>query len=133
MSPQIAHVAHASAPIDYDRLLWAIRQVEECPGRPIGKHGERGPWQIKYAVWRETTDRPFSEAFTPEIAREVAAKRLRNLRTALLTRHLPLTVRNLALMWNAGAYAVICHRIQPQHVKDYAERVENLYAGVRGY
>jgi hypothetical protein len=37
------------------------------------------------------------------------------------------SVYNMALAWNGGRCRVILKKCEPQKVRDYAQRVENLY------
>ena len=113
--------------VDFDRFLHAIAQVETGGNQhSIGRHGERGLYQIGAVTWRQHSRLPFYRAHDPEAARQVALKHLRWLHDGLLRNRIQPTPELLAMAWNCGLSATINRRI-PKRTYDYAGRVTNLY------
>ena len=108
------------------RLLWAIRQVEEVPGRPVSERGEVGAYQFTPATWARFTEWPLWCALDEQKARIVAETALRAYGSELSARGIPVTCYNLACCWVAGDNAVVLHGFLSQKVKSYATRVSNL-------
>lgn len=124
--PAIVCTAPASA-VDLGRMAWALRQVEEVPGKLLGAHGELGPYQFKQKTWESVTGLPFSYAAYPSFAELVARAYLADLRRELHLAGQDVTVYNLALTWKCGPDAVILKKWQSSADKDFAQRVVNLY------
>jgi hypothetical protein len=121
--------AGAASPPDF---LHAIRLVEsgDCYSAPAGNAGELGPYQFRYAVWRQHTDAPFSRAGSP-FADTVAVRHYHWIARRLRMNGIEATDWNIAAAWNGGVRAVVSGRI-PAPTRDYATRVVNLierYAG----
>jgi hypothetical protein len=118
-----------TAPLDLDRMLYAIRSVEDPSGDPraIGLHGERGLYQFKRETWEQTTRIPFDKAFVPGYATPVARARLLEIKHELLQQGIAVTPYNVALCWRVGIDGAILRTHQPKQIRDYAQRAENLY------
>jgi hypothetical protein len=117
---------HCSPATDSDRLLNAIRQVEEWQGRD-GAAGERGPWQITKAVWMQHCPAwGFEKARAQRYARVCAARHLDWLVAGLRRKGIEPVPYTLALAWNAGLTGATNGRA-PRRAHDYADRVQALY------
>lgn len=109
-----------------NQLADQIAVVERAPGSSArGRKGERGPYQLTLAVWRQHTRLPYDLAEHEIYARPVAVAHLTWLRDNLRRRGLAINSYNLALAWNAGLTAAVTGRTKPSH-RDYASRVRNL-------
>lgn len=105
-----------AAPFRIHATLVALSQVEtRGRGDAIGAAGERSAWQFMPDTWRIYTSAPFEKASTdPVLARLVAETHLRALVARLKREGRPVTVRNVARLWNPHAPA------------EYAELVQRL-------
>lgn len=129
--------------IDVQRLIEAIKQVENWDGYSIGKNGERGSMQFKEGTWQQFTKLPFwwadssyiteSRAFRKE-SKEIKAHRetVERLYVSwIISKALPAlrlapTVYNAALVHVAGYGTVEKHAFNT-HQTDFANRVTNVY------
>ena len=84
-----------SPSIDGNRLLEAIRQVENWNGR-MGAAGERGVFQITPEAWAEATSMPFEWADDPHTSAQVALFILNRRKAELIHRGEEVTVWSLA-------------------------------------
>ncbi|HYF52633.1 MAG TPA: hypothetical protein VEA41_00050, partial [Salinarimonas sp.] len=92
-----------------------------------GGAGERGPWQIREAVWVQHMEgRPFTHARQEKAARECALRHLRWLQGELERRGVAPMPFNLAAAWNAGVGGYTRGQA-PVRAYEYASDVENLY------
>lgn len=111
---------------DKARLLAAIEQVEDWRGHD-GAAGERGPWQITPAVWRQHCPAwSFETARQRGRARICAERHLAWLSDGLLRKGIAPVPFMLALAWNAGLTGATNGRA-PVRAYEYAVRVENIY------
>ena len=78
----LATLPASAAELNVERLLTAIRSVEDWNGRD-GHAGERGPYQFTRAAWEETTKLPFALARRETIAHAVAHNRVCKIATGL--------------------------------------------------
>jgi hypothetical protein len=110
-------------------FLHAIRMVESGDryDTPQGKGGEVGPYQFQFAVWRQYTTAPFSQAETA-FADTIAAMHYRWIAHRLQVNGVPATSWNIAAAWNGGVRTVLTGRISFA-TRDYATRVVNLMEG----
>jgi hypothetical protein len=123
----------AAVPLDEPRLLAAIAHVEtgtrdlDRPSRRIGRAGERSAWQMKKTTWHSYTTEPcLSASRDARLASVIAHMHLRHLRLQLeLYRH-PVKPWLLAVAWNGG-FTTATRPAVPERVRDYADRVSNLY------
>lgn len=108
---------HINVPI----LLKAIADCEsESNDLAIGRRGERGRYQIRYATWEMYSHQPHKVfAHVEPVARVVAIKYLTHLGFILLDHNIHPTAQNLAQMWNAGTLI--------GGFNNFSERVNNLY------
>ncbi len=118
-------------PLDNAKLIIAIRRVENWDGYSEGKHGERGPSQIKLITWKQHTKRAWRHALymTTEdqlIYREVEDAHGSWIRDVIGSRRLPDTAYTFALCWRAGVHNVLDHNITPEE-RSYAQRASNIY------
>lgn len=93
----------------------------------VGRFGERGPYQFRFATWRMHTDLPFEQAHDRAVADVIAIKHYEWLKRGLEAARLPATPYNIALAWNGGLDAVIRGR-SPRAAHNYAQRAANLAA-----
>jgi hypothetical protein len=115
-----------AAELNAARLADQIRKVEDWNGND-GRHGERGPYQVTRAVWRQhIPDEPFILARQEDWGRACALKHIAWLRQQLRRAGLDDNAHTVALAYNAGLTAVLKGKA-PMDSYDYALRVENLY------
>jgi hypothetical protein len=119
------------APLNVERLLWAIEQAENTPPHVIGAAGERSQYQIKESTWRIYSNLPFPCASSTHLAdrmevERVARAHLNQIRIALHAVEAEETPYLIALGWGAGIYAMTYDTASARK-RDYAQRVENLY------
>jgi hypothetical protein len=113
------------APIDPDKLLAAIAQVESgVHDGAVGRAGERSRYQMSESVWRKFSTEPFIRADDPAQSRAVALDYLAWIESQLRRRGTEATPYSLSLAWNAGVAGA--EHPSPR-AKDYAERVAALY------
>ena len=113
-------------PLDQDRFLHAVRQVETGQGwdGTPGKHGEMSHWQITPATWRQHTALPFDLARDPAIARLVAAKHACWLAAGLQRAGYAPTPARVGTAWNVGLGAFVR---SGGVINDHGQRIANLY------
>ena len=125
-----AAAAPARGTFDEQVFLDEQRAVENFEGRD-GAAGERGPYQIMEATWRQHMPGvPFSEARKEGPGRACALKHIRWLREQLAAASCSDGVFMTSLAYNAGLDRTLSGRAP---VKSYqrAGRVENLYKARR--
>ena len=127
MTPLIVAVAPVQAGPDLDRVADCIKAVENRRNHPLGRHGERGAYQLTLAAWQEETDAPFALAENEAFARGIVIARLRHIEGFLRARGIPITCYRLGIAYNAGMTACILGRWINESVKSYGVRLENLY------
>lgn len=109
-----------------DIIADQIAVVERAPASTKrGSAGERGPYQLTYAVWTQHSSLPFELANYEAYSRPVAKLHLEWLRSNLIKAGFEPSAYRLALAWNAGLTAVVKRREKPRSV-DFANRVRNL-------
>lgn len=125
----IRSIRGAPSPSGFDalRFLRAIREVEGWKPDRRGSNGEVGPYQVIPAVWFQhsraslvVADQGTSECF------RVAMLHLDWCRIQLRKLGYIETAYSLALIWNGGLTDF--RRGSSERVKDYAERVSNIYS-----
>lgn len=102
-------------------MLESIAVVENSAGK-IGNRGEVSPWQIMPETWEQYSTVEFEDA-DPKQQAVVALRILRSYAFILTQRHIPVTVTNVALAWNAGPN----RKIWPSQSLEYSNRVLNVY------
>ena len=112
-------------PLDLERMLEAIKQVEAWDGKTRGKAGEWGPWQMTPEVWHYYTTKSMTWA-TPFQLRTNARRELVRLSEQIVCLRQPVTAFNLALAYGGGL-RLIGRKEVPAAKLDYAQRVENCY------
>lgn len=115
-------------PIDVERLLDCIAQIESWDGKTTGKAGEWGAFGIVPSVWKHArgASRKTIQQATPSEMRTAARDEMLFRMATLQINHMVLTPRLCALAWGAGVSAVI-QDAASEAKRDYARRVENLY------
>ena len=108
MKPLLFAILCLTARAD-DALLDRIRKVETGGNNhAIGRHGERGAWQISRAAWSDVSRErrrvglsvyPFTDAFREDRAREYAAGYVALIRGRL---GVDCTDAQLCIAWNRG-------------------------------
>jgi len=112
------------------RVIWAISQVEDPNQDPaaLGPHGEVGLYQFKQGTWESITGLPFRFATDPHWAAIEARFLANKIRWQLAFHRLDVTPYNIALVWKTGNLdAVVLQKWQSPEVRDYAQRVANLF------
>jgi hypothetical protein len=124
-----AIVAPAVAPVacDLTRLLACIRACEEDKRHPIGKDGERSPWQLTQETWIDTTSLPWDDAFDTAKAYSVARTHLMLCKYELLRDHFEVSAYSLALCFIAGHKGYVNRKWLSPRRLDRAQRIANLY------
>jgi hypothetical protein len=118
-------------PLNNHKLIQMERRIEAWDGESEGRHGERGPTQIKFMTWKQHTKKAWTHALykTEEdkvIYRDVEADHAAWIRDEMERHKLPQTAYTFALIWRAGMKNVLNHNVTVAE-KDYAERAENIY------
>lgn len=114
------HRGDQLAHLDLPSLLRAISAVESNDNdSAIGPSGERGRFQFHIGTWSHYGYRDFTNAHSYVFASHAATRYLRVLARILLDHNRPVTVHNLAQLWNRGSL------LDPYC--DFADRVDNLY------
>ncbi|MBA4136735.1 MAG: hypothetical protein C0518_05405 [Opitutus sp.] len=120
-------VVSASAAVDSERLVDALREREGYRGRP-GALGEAGPYQIRAQTWAQHMPGvPFARAREEGPARACALKHVAWLRAQLAARGVEPSVFNLAAAWNAGLARYVSGRA-PERAYRFAADVEAIYS-----
>lgn len=125
----VSLVVISPAPLNPERALEAIVQVENWIPGTIGAAGERGRYQITPAVWRKHSRVPQAKASAAEQLR-VARAHLADIRTQLRAARFPDTPYFIGLAWTAGVAKTIARQASPAK-RDYAARVENIYPYIK--
>jgi hypothetical protein len=117
--------------LDLDRVVEAIRIVENWDGVSVGAEGEVGPWQFKKSVWIEFSDKPFSWAWGdwPEQKAEQRAAARRYVAWIdqnLIHLPLPRTAASIALVYTNGWGNTKRKKITAAK-RDYSRRAQNIY------
>ncbi len=112
-------------PLNEERMLDAIKAVENWDGRTPGAAGEWGAFQMKPDVWRKYSKLSQRRA-TPAEERIVARAHLHWVRGALRSNRLPDKPWFIAAAWGAGVDAVKTRTMSPRKI-DYADRAETIY------
>lgn len=99
-------------PLDLERLVWAIKQVENWDGHTRGAMGEWGAMQMRPAIYKRYANDELG--YVQKLVDE--ARSLNRLPTPWL----------IGLLHNAGYPAVAKHRAHAAKL-DFAQRVENCY------
>lgn len=121
----LASVCPALA-VDRESFLRAIAEVETGSNpASIGRHGERGLFQFRKAVWAQHTSAPFTRAHHPDTSWSIARIHFDWVYAYLSSKGVPPTVQSMAMAWNAGVGATVRRQIGPA-TKDYAQRVAAL-------
>ena len=111
--------------LDCDKMLNAIKSVENWDGHSTGAAGEIGPYQILPKTFRQysTVNR---RACSPEFMRMVCMKHLLWLVGEIRKHHHSVTPFSVALAWTAGVNAVWAKTVAEGKF-GYAERCEAVY------
>lgn len=120
--------------LDTLKLAKAIAEIETGnDNNAIGKLHERSRYQFRESTWKDHCDRPFEEATTnPALADSVAQEYIKwNMRYFITGCSRQPTAFDIAVMWNAGCGFYKRRQFNrsrvPAQVKEYANRVENIY------
>lgn len=132
LAPFLSPAKAVEPAIEIDRLIHAIKQIENWDGYSIGKSGERGALQWKEATWRQFSSQPhvWAELRGPSFVlvhrTNVERNYARWLVKAVSRLYLAPTVYNVGLLHNAGYGNVKRGRITDQQ-DDFAIRLMNVY------
>lgn len=118
-------LARAADTIDFVKLVDAIAEVENTPGR--GKHGERSPWQFKRNVWEKHSGYSFDYADVKSRFARAEQQRVAIAHAEWIADNIDYpTPYRIALAWNAGVHCLLYNNFSDKSV-DYAKRVRNVY------
>ena len=121
--PALSHAVD----VNFNVFKAAVCQVESgCNDGKIGTKGERGRYQFMEATWKQYTNLPHSAAHVQSNSEMVMDKHCRWMMLALKRLGREVTVKNLALLHNAG-YGNMERRTIKASNYDYAERVNAVY------
>jgi hypothetical protein len=116
----------AAKPINFDRLVECIAQVEDAHTTFVGKSGERSRFQITKAVWEQHSQMPFYVASltTPYALEEQYRVALAHVNYLYCAMENPSPWR-IAAAWNGGLKGL---QYGPFFAaRQYADHVRNLY------
>lgn len=106
--------------INLPAFLYALGACESNNNdAAIGRHGERGRFQIRASTWKAATHFPFLCAHASMTSEYVATTILKMYARILMDHGAAVNPTNLAQLWNCGTLI--------GGPNDFARRVNNLY------
>ena len=128
---EVRHRRKQAVTISVPKLRQALADCENWDGVSIGRHGERGPLQMKPATWAQFSSKPHAWADTNEDVCHIEADRVelaytRWLIGACIALKKPVTPYMCGLIHNAGYGTVRGNAFVSEQV-EFAMRVSNLY------
>ena len=119
-----------AANADVSAFKRAVCQVESgCDDAKVGLRGERGRYQFMEATWKQYTTLPHVAAHVRANSEMVMDKHCRWMALALKKLGRETTVRNMALLHNAG-YGNMERATVPAASYGYADRVAAIYGAL---